>query len=381
MRSSISVVKRLVVIFPFVVAPGYLMAQQDLTIYGVVDSGFKYQQIKINNSRFNGKSTRFGISDGYYKSSRWGIRGTEELGNGIRVVFLLESKFKTHDGSSKRGFNGKSFVGISSDRWGAFTFGRQKSASKEFHSINAVKGIGKAKRAFGGNGITGNGLIKYVSPIFKGVQAGASYSVQGTKTRSENYIRNTDTEYYLSLAMKYRTGPVNVTASYDRERNLDGNKHAKSYTVDNWMLSGTYNFDFIMLALAYGQDRNGKLNSAGGIKTAAGQKPSISGNEIIGYYNNKGFKSYNTYIGISAPAGKGKVGVAWSRSSSNLKRVFNNNTSKNLNTETQHIYAAQYSYPISKRTIAYVHGSYATGMAYIKGLTSKVAGLGINHRF
>src|SRR5690625_2396353 len=113
MRSSISVVKRLVVIFPFVVAPGYLMAQQDLTIYGVVDSGFKYQQIKINNSRFNGKSTRFGISDGYYKSSRWGIRGTEELGNGIRVVFLLESKFKTHDGSSKRGFNGKSFVGIS----------------------------------------------------------------------------------------------------------------------------------------------------------------------------------------------------------------------------------------------------------------------------
>src|SRR5699024_5287608 len=105
------------------------------------------------------------------KSSRWGISGTEELGNGIRVVFLLEPKFKTHDGSSKMGFNGKSFVGISSDRWGTLTFGRQKSASKEFHSINTAKGIGKAKRAFGGNGITGNGLIKYVSPIFKGVQA------------------------------------------------------------------------------------------------------------------------------------------------------------------------------------------------------------------
>lgn len=356
-------------------------AADSVTLYGVVDSGLKYEQIRYQDGHFDTRASRFGVEDGYYKSSRWGLKGTEDLGGGLRALFLLETKFKTYDGTGKGGFTSKAFVGLSADSWGTLTFGRQKSASKDFHSPNTVKDIGKAKRAFGGHGITGNSLIKYVTPSVNGLQAGVSYSIQGTRTRGAGGLHNTDTENYLSAAVRYKAGPWNVAASFDRSRGLDDHKQAQDYAVKNWMLSGTYDFKVLKLALAYGQDRNGKLNRPAGIKDVAGTQPTLGGHNIIGAYNRDGFKSHNTYVGVAAPLGPGKLGLAWLRSSSNLDDVFYDHTGHGLRSQTQNIYAAQYTYPLSKRTLLYVHGSYATGMAYVRDLKGKAAGVGINHQF
>lgn len=61
-------------------------------LYGVVDGGLEYQDVGTLNS------TR--LSSGMSAGSRWGIRGTEMLGNGWRAVFTLESRIELDTGAS-----------------------------------------------------------------------------------------------------------------------------------------------------------------------------------------------------------------------------------------------------------------------------------------
>jgi len=61
--------------------------------------------------------------------------------------------------------------------------------------------------------------------------------------------------------------------------------------------------------------------------------------------------------------------------------LFRSETGRSLPASSQNIYATQLTYPLSKRTTAYVYGAYGKNLAYLKNLTAKEVGVGLSHRF
>ena len=121
------------------------------------------------------------------------------------------------------------------------------------------------------------------------------------------------------------------------------------------------------LALAYGQDRGGKLT------------PMLGSNgegDSVGLFQHEDFKSHNYYVGLSAPLAGGTAVATWTRTSSNLDDITNDD-----DWAAQNAYSIKYVYPLSKRTKVYAYGGYVKNVAYIEDLKGTEAGIGINHNF
>ncbi|MEO7400293.1 MAG: porin [Polaromonas sp.] len=68
------------------------MAQSTVTLYGLLDGGFNHVS-GLKNGSFNG------IASGIMEGSRFGLRGTEDLGGGYKAIFTLENRFELDTGS------------------------------------------------------------------------------------------------------------------------------------------------------------------------------------------------------------------------------------------------------------------------------------------
>jgi predicted porin len=103
-------------------AAGSAQAQSSVTLFGLVDTGVEY----IDNIGPEGDSVvRMPTLAGSF-ASRWGVRGTEDLGGGLKANFILESGFGADSGVFQQGnrmFGRQLYVGLSGN-WGAVTLGR-----------------------------------------------------------------------------------------------------------------------------------------------------------------------------------------------------------------------------------------------------------------
>jgi predicted porin len=98
-------------------------AQSSVTLYGLVDEAVRYQ-----TNAAAGGSDQFSMTSGPETHSRWGLRGSEDLGDGWSAVFRLENGFEAFDGQMhvpNTLFSRQAYVGLSNDKWGSLTFGRQ----------------------------------------------------------------------------------------------------------------------------------------------------------------------------------------------------------------------------------------------------------------
>jgi predicted porin len=105
-------------------ATGPVFAQSSITLYGVVDTGLEFI---THATPQGGTLTRFPSISAGDLPSRWGLRGSEDLGGGLKAVFTLESGFAPGTGTSLQNgrlFGRQSFVGFSGS-WGQVTLGRQ----------------------------------------------------------------------------------------------------------------------------------------------------------------------------------------------------------------------------------------------------------------
>src|SRR5471030_3350083 len=90
-------------------------AQNSVTLYGIIDTGFTY----THNS--GGSASQFGLSSGNESGSRWGLKGSEDLGGGLKTIFQLENGFNSTTGKLSQGgreFGRPAFVGLSGTSWG-----------------------------------------------------------------------------------------------------------------------------------------------------------------------------------------------------------------------------------------------------------------------
>lgn len=98
-------------------------AQSSVTLYGLVDTALRYQ----TNAGPNGVD-QVGMTVGPETHSRWGLRGSEDLGDGLSAIFRLENGFEVNTGKlhvQNTLFSRQAYVGLSSEKYGALTFGNQ----------------------------------------------------------------------------------------------------------------------------------------------------------------------------------------------------------------------------------------------------------------
>ena len=70
----------------------------DVQLYGIVDTGLQYVHGDTDSTAPNSDFDSFSMESGMASGSRWGIKGTEDLGNGLTVVFILENGIKSDTG-------------------------------------------------------------------------------------------------------------------------------------------------------------------------------------------------------------------------------------------------------------------------------------------
>jgi predicted porin len=199
---------------------GAAHAQSSVTLFGLIDTGVVYQ----NNARVTPSSatspgaSSWSLQSGNVYTSRWGLRGTEDLGGGLSAVFWLENGFNVDNGTLKNGgdlFGRQAWVGIHSNQYGTLTLGRQYDLLVDYVAPLSATGSG-----FGGNlaahvfdndnlnnDLRLNSSIKFSSVSYDGFKAGAMYAFSGD---SGNFSNNSA----YSLGASYAYGPFNVAAAY-----------------------------------------------------------------------------------------------------------------------------------------------------------------------
>lgn len=331
-------------------------AAPSVTLYGLLDASLAHTRYTFDQAGEYVRNERGDVRSGIIDTSRFGIRGREDIGNGLRVLFQLEQAVDLADGTAGN-WRRQSWAGLRG-AWGTLTLGRQKDVADAMFKVDTIRGLGKSKRAFGGKGRRHDNLLKYISPDFAGVRGGIAYaSREGSDENGRLW----------SLGAQYRGGPLIFGGGYNIEREPDG------YDVTNWALGGSYDFRTWKLTAGYGRDRNGKFNAPGDVESAT-----LAGFKPTGWrdYNMEGFKSRNTYLGAVLPIGRGELSLAWSRSASNLHRV-----APRAQRKTQEIVAGGYEWSLSRRTALYVYGAYATGLTYLDGFAGTEFAAGMRHTF
>ncbi|MBI0331466.1 porin [Burkholderia plantarii] len=196
-------------------AGGAAHAQSSVTLYGIVDAGIAY----VHNAQgANGanRSSLVKFSSGNMSGSRWGLRGTEDLGGGLAAIFQLENGFNVGTGALGQGsreFGRKAIVGLADQRWGTVTLGRQYDPI-----VDLVQGLTE-DGPFGGtfatpgdldnydNSLRVSNSVKYTSPLIAGLQVEALYGfggVAGATGSGQTY----------SFGAAYANGPLQAGAGY-----------------------------------------------------------------------------------------------------------------------------------------------------------------------
>jgi predicted porin len=189
-------------------------AQSSVMLYGIIDEGFNY------NSNMKGERS-YALQSGVMQGSRWGFRGSEDLGGGLKTIFVLESGFDVNSGKSSQGgllFGRQAFVGISSN-YGSVTLGRQYDMDAEFVGPFEVgnQWAGNIGAHPGdldnfNNTVRTNNSIKFKSVSYNGFSFGGMYSlggVAGDVTRNQTW----------SVGAGYTNGPLALGVGYMNVRN------------------------------------------------------------------------------------------------------------------------------------------------------------------
>ncbi len=350
-------------------------AETSVTLYGLIDTGLGYQRIKGENYH----ESKVGMVNGVSSGSRWGLRGSEDLGDGLRAVFTLESGFNSGNGlsgQSGRLFGRQATIGLQSDSWGKLELGRQTNiASKYFGAIDpfgASYGQANVGVAFSAaNTVRYDNMVQYSTPSFSGLQFGVGYSFNASDTTSaQTGFKTADNTRAITTGLRYVSGPLNLAVTYDQLN--PANQLNTDATPKSWIVGGSYDFEVLKLALAYGQTRDGWFTGQG-INAFGSGSP-----EAKGFSSNvaaSGFKANSYLVGLSVPlGGASNLLASWQRADPDSDALTGDDA-------TMNVYSLGYTYNLSKRTNLYALASYATDYAFIDGVKSTVGIVGIRHRF
>ena len=348
-------------------APCVAEAQQSpVTLYGVVDlslAGFSTQD----------RGTALNMQSGVQSGSRWGLRGSEPLGNGMRANFQLESGIVANNGKSAQGgrlFGRAAWVGVSGD-WGDLRLGRQTSVSSAtladydaFLASYLIMGAQTALLPYNAN--RADNTVAFWSPSVGGWRAGADISLDydgggGFKTTSTNKL--------YSAALVYEQPTYAVTATVEGARWADGTVQSAAMAQAGgtrqpiaYTLAGRATVGAFTLYAAGSIMRNGSTIPA---VQSPGQRVYFPGSTVHG-----------VMAGAAWRTGASTVMASWQGSLPGGGALARDGA-----THTQQIYSVGYVHDLSKRTnlyavLGYMHGAWTDPSWHETQYT-----VGMRHRF
>ena len=357
----------------------------DVQLYGIVDTGVGYNHVDVDGLGDGQDIDTFQMKSGQASGSRWGLKGTEDLGNGLTVGFILEDGFSSDTGAdSAPMFNRESSLFIEGG-FGKLAMGRMGSLNNGQSSWAKVGMI----NAFGtsdwgdysvqvGNVMSTaaqwDNMVAYQTPDFAGFKVYAQYGM-GTNN-NENESRS---DRYYALGATYNNGPfagyfavdsINYQTA-DLAAGVDADDIDDSLTVT---LGGSYDFEVVKVYLGAQYFDEVKLSNFKGVIKAAG----------VGQSNK--VKGYGISLTGDAPVlgGKAMFGIGYTDAESA------DSEDKTADVELQrYVVSVGYDYPFSKRTDVYAVASYMQDSWEDKSKAEKVDAdpsaytfyVGLRHRF
>lgn len=201
----------------------HAQAQNSVTLYGLVDAGVEH----LNHVSTGGGITRMPTVAGS-AASRWGLRGSEDLGGGLKAVFTLESGFGSDTGALQQGgraFGRQAVVGLSGT-WGTVTLGRQLSmlaiaAMNTDIFLAQIYGAGAFDTYLGGPRL--DNTLAYQGQ-FGGLTLGVLYSLGKDSLNCAGERGNGRECQAWSAALKYEAPDWGVGTWVDEQYGYDGSK-------------------------------------------------------------------------------------------------------------------------------------------------------------
>ncbi|WP_156811407.1 MULTISPECIES: porin [Cupriavidus] len=327
--------------------PGLAHAQSSVTLYGVLSVGVAY----VNNE---GGQAATKMVPGTLQNNRWGLRGSEDLGGGSKAVFALESGFAIDDGKSQQGgrlFGRQAFVGLSNERYGTLTFGRQYDAVYDALDIMSapVAAAGLATHVGDNDNVFGsyrhNNAIKYVTPDWGGLRGELSYALSDVSSAANNRS--------FSAGGIYERGSLRLAGAYLQLDNpgLNAGNNASGAVTDDYFGAPFVLFHSSPLNPAIGVRKQQVAGLAAGYGFGAARVNAMYTYVNYAYRDNSGLRLHNfdlngTYhLTPSLVLGAGYVFTAGSYSGIS-------------STPRWHMAQLSLDYFLSKRTDVYVYGTY-----------------------
>ncbi len=378
-----------------------VQAQDDLTVYGIIDLGLQYATVNQTRDHTVERNQFLGIASGVQSGSRFGLRGTHEMGGGYETVFVLENGFDAGNGAAQQGgrlFGRQSTVGIKNNAIGQLDIGRQINfASNYFLPIDPfIEGFGQANigASFGSaNTVRYSNMLMLQAKATDALTIGAGYSFaaemtsiyagNGSCVESSCTASNQASQFQtnnnlraLTLGAKYSSGPLLLAVAYDQlwgPDNIPNGPPKPNPTA--WLAGGAYDFRVIKISFAYGQSRNGTWN---GQPVGAGTTPTSplsDGSLGSGALFLAGAAASSMMLGMTVPIGEASILASVQRLQQQGDAV------PSTLTGPQMVYSAAYLYNFSRRTNLYTYASYGNNYAAVRAAQSTVVGVGIRHQF
>ncbi len=233
-------------------------AQAQMSIYGLIDASYGKSLL---GDVFLGEKADFhaggdnGSSEGN-STTRVGIKGTTDLGSGIKANFRFETGGITSDGEVNPGgafFNRQAWFGFSGG-FGEVRLGRQDSVSFQTMIDYDFNGASNGVSALGYT-LTGPWLpgrqsrsLQYISPSMGGVTAHVGIVPKGNRGPGAKSV--------FSAGVKYASGPLSVAVSAQTKDNSG---------AENFMsVGGSYDFGVAKVMLGYADGGDWAQGGTGG---------------------------------------------------------------------------------------------------------------------
>lgn len=337
----------------------------EVTMYGKIDIGFAFSADDTGAKAGSDRTSTFEMASGQAVGTRFGLKGWEDLGNGWRVGFVLESGFTSDNGSlaqSGRLFGRQADVRVQGP-YGTIKMGRMTNILYANGDTGLFGGnmspYSVAWGAVPGHGfvLTGNwgftdNAITYITPNFGGWEAHLQYSFDSDSksTLADETSHGTEgkssTEQYRAIALRYAGARDEFTIAFDSKNYASGTEDSNNYgsaTSKVFQVGYRHNFDW------------GKLYTMGQIFRDSRNfiADALQGETFLGTKSPKDGYGINVGTDINFMGGWIKLAVGYMDVEEANK--------KNGNEELQRIIgSAGYWYNLSKRTTVY------GGVGYIR---------------
>lgn len=332
--------KKSLIALAVLAASGAAMAQSSVTVYGIADIWFG-----SSKSGLNGNSTTV-LQSGGVSGSRFGFKGTEDLGGGLKANFLLEQGFQLDTGAANdaaKAFSRQAYVGLSGG-FGEVKLGNVYTAYDDisgltngaFDSVLSANNNVFRSTRYSNPGNT----VYYSTPAFGGFSGAVSYSLD------ENNAANVEA---TALHVKYEDGPIYVGAAYQRQK-----AGGVGDAVKFGRINGSYDFGVAKLLVSYGKTNADDANDPA---------------TILG-------KTNEYLIGVDVPLG-GALTLSADYATSKTKSLVAANRSKRSG------YGVALAYGLSKRTTVYTgfHSDTEKDGAGTKTDKNTTYAVGLKHTF